>query len=102
MTTDELKAQLSGPHLLYVSGEDVDYERIEQLLASRDHHSVGTHCWLLRALPDRDLLADAIRAAMPASPKQSELLLAPVSPHHILYATQQGFGLYAWLSKANA
>ena len=99
-----IPAELKWTHLLYVTGDDVDWALIEKELSAFSHFPLGPHCWLVRPpLPaGRNLVADRIQSALPEPPRKSEMFLCPISRYAIVRTTQSGYGLDAWLKQGNA
>jgi hypothetical protein len=92
--------ELSWPHLLYVNGDGVDYDAVEQLVSQYDHFQLGPFYWILKGLPqDRRQFSEKLRADLPLAPEKSEFYLCPLSSSAILHTKQGGFGLSAWLNK---
>jgi hypothetical protein len=93
--------ELTWPHLLYVSGESVDYEAIERILKSCEAYPLGPHCWIVRKFPDRFQFAEQIRAAIPVLPGQkADMFLCPLSNETWYHTSPEGgFGLRQWLGE---
>ena len=90
---------IEGPHLLYVNGEDVDFERVQKVVETVPHFALGPLCWLVRPPPDRNQFAEKLRASLPEAPRKSEILLCPVSRFGMSHGTEGGWGLSAWLNE---
>ena len=97
--SDAITKLIEGPHLLYVSGDDVNFERVQAVVEIVPHFVLGPLCWLVRPPRDRNQFAERLQAAMPEAPRKSEYLLCPVSRYSMFHATQDGFGLSAWLKQ---
>lgn len=96
--SDAITKLIAGPHLLYVSGDDVDFNQLQSVVETVPHFQLGPFCWLVRP-PDRNRFAETLRVALPEAPRKSELLLCPVSRYSSFFGTQGGLGLSVWLKK---
>jgi hypothetical protein len=89
-------AEIKWTHLLYLGGDELDWERVISAVPS---YQLGTHCWLVRPEPDREQFFARIEAALPQLPNASEILFCPVSNARFLRSGQGGLGLDAWLKE---
>ena len=99
MQRDLLTKLIEGPHLLYITGAGVDFQIVQAVLESVPHFVLGPFCWIVRPPRDRAKFAEKLKAALPALPEKSELLLCPISDARIFHGKQGGFGLSAWLKE---
>jgi hypothetical protein len=94
--------EFTSPHLLFVSGESVDYEKIDEILKTCDSFSLGPNTWIVRKLPDRWKFWQSISDAVPVIQGQkADLFLCPiVSEASYRTSPEGGFGLNEWLEKS--
>jgi len=98
MQRDLLTKLIEGPHLLYITGDEVDFALVQSVVESVPHFVLGPFCWIVRPPPRaRDRFVEKLEAALPALPNKSELLLCPVSDARLFRGKQGGFGLQQWL-----
>jgi hypothetical protein len=97
-----LVAALSGPHLLYISGDDLDHEAIQTVVNELPHFVLGPFCWVVKppSSQERTIFADKLQAVLPAPPSKHEFLFCPLlSNARFLRTSQGGLGLKDWLKK---
>src|SRR5882724_5254890 len=85
-------------HVLYVSGEELDWGIIQAIISPYASYQLGPHCWLIRAPQDIEFFYK-LRAMLPPAPSKSELLYFPVSDAQIRLVAQGGWGLGLWLDR---
>jgi len=113
MNDENLKPQMSsgaflpaskvpppGIYLLYVNGDGVDFEKVQQLVGAFPHYVLGPLCWLVRP-PQQEIqsFSDAVSLAMPSGGDRAEVLLCHLSGSSIFHNNEAGWGLVPWLVK---
>jgi len=97
--TRHVLAEIRWTHLLYLGGDELDWERAHTVISTVPSYQLGTHCWLVRPEPDREQFFARIEAALPRLPNACEVLFCPVSDARFFRSGQGGLGLDAWLKE---
>jgi len=89
-----------GVYLLYVTGDGVDYAKLQEQLKEVPHFGLGPFCWLvLLSEQAARPFSDAASFALPMEGGKAELLLCRVSQTGIVHGNAGGLGLVEWLKK---
>jgi hypothetical protein len=95
---DMIDKLINGPHLLYITGDDVNFKMVESIVKTVPHFPMGPFCWLVRPV-NRNVFIKSLEKALPEGPLKSEMFMCPVSRYSMLHTTQGGNGLEGWLKQ---
>jgi len=90
----------SGPYILYVTGDGVNFDRLQKVVGTVPNFVLSPFCWLVMLSAQQAAqFSDAASFALPMEEGRAELLLCHLAKTAVLHGNAGGLGLAEWLKK---